>query len=82
LGCPEAVVNSRHHQAVTPETLAAGLRCAALSPDGLVEAVESLGHTWVLGVQWHPERDETELEGFAAGGRALFSAFARAATAP
>jgi putative glutamine amidotransferase len=54
------VVNSRHHQAV--KDLAPGLRAAALSPDGLVEALELADCTdgaeqgwWVRSVQWHPE---------------------------
>ena len=48
-------VNSRHHQAVTPERLAPSLRATVLH-DGLVEAFESDRHRWVVGVQWHPER--------------------------
>jgi putative glutamine amidotransferase len=43
---------------VTPERLAPSLEPLAYSPDGLVEAVESREHRWVLGVQWHPERPE------------------------
>ena len=48
-------VNSRHHQAVTPDRLAPALRATVLH-DGLVEAFESDRHRWVVGVQWHPER--------------------------
>jgi putative glutamine amidotransferase len=77
-GRERLVVNSRHHQAVTLERLAAGLRAAALSPDGLIEAVESESHAWVVGVQWHPERDDLEIPGFAAAGERLFRAFAAA----
>jgi gamma-glutamyl-gamma-aminobutyrate hydrolase PuuD len=51
-------VNSRHHQAVTEERLAPSLEPFAYSPDGLVEAMESREHGWVVGVQWHPERPE------------------------
>ncbi len=51
-------VNSRHHQAVTEERLAPSLEPFAYSPDGLVEAMESREHRWVVGVQWHPERPE------------------------
>ena len=68
-------VNSRHHQAVTTPRLAPGLRAIALSADGLVEAMESERHTWVVGVQWHPERDEPRLAGFADTGRRLLAAF-------
>lgn len=48
-------VNSRHHQAVTRDRLAPGLRATVLH-DGLIEAFESTRHRWVVGVQWHPER--------------------------
>jgi len=51
-------VNSRHHQAVTAQRLAPRLQVVASSPDGLVEGVESTAHRWVVGVQWHPEREE------------------------
>ena len=46
-------VNSFHHQAVSE----AGphLRVSAMSPDGIIEAVESSEHKAILGVQWHPE---------------------------
>lgn len=46
-------VNSFHHQAV--REVAPGFAVSALSPDGLIEAVESTGHKSMLGVQWHPE---------------------------
>jgi putative glutamine amidotransferase len=48
-------VNSRHHQAVTVETLGRNLMPTA-SVDGLVEAFEATDRRWVVGVQWHPER--------------------------
>ncbi len=69
-------VNSRHHQAVTPERLAPGLRATAFH-DGLVEAFESDAHRWVIGVQWHPER-AAEVE---AAGRRIFHAFVAATLA-
>lgn len=72
-------VNSRHHQAVTPGTLAPGLRVLAAAPDGLIEAVELPGRRWVIGVQWHPERLEPEMPGFAEASRRLFAAFLHAA---
>ena len=46
-------VNSFHHQAV--RDVAPGLRVAACSPDGVVEAVESTEFKPFIGVQWHPE---------------------------
>ncbi|HEU4760349.1 MAG TPA: gamma-glutamyl-gamma-aminobutyrate hydrolase family protein [Dehalococcoidia bacterium] len=69
---PRAVlrVNSRHHQAVTPERLAPALRPVARSADGLVEGMEAEGHRWVVGVQWHPERPEMH-----PASDALFAAF-------
>lgn len=48
-------VNSRHHQAVTDELLAPGLRATAYVDD-LVEAFESPAERYLIGVQWHPER--------------------------
>jgi putative glutamine amidotransferase len=48
-------VNSRHHQAVTEETLGHGLLPTAMVDD-LVEAFEATDRRWVVGVQWHPER--------------------------
>ncbi len=46
-------VNSFHHQSV--RRLASGLRVAALAEDGIVEALEGMGTSFVLGVQFHPE---------------------------
>src|ERR1039458_6252322 len=54
-GSPRAEVNSSHHQSVLEP--GRGLRVTARAPDGVVEAVEWIeGATWVVGVQWHPER--------------------------
>lgn len=48
-------VNSSHHQSVLEP--GRGLRVTAYAPDGVVEAVEwTEDATWVVGVQWHPER--------------------------
>lgn len=49
-------VVSSHHQAVSDP---GRLRVLAVSPDGVIEAVDAppdLGRTFYLGVQWHPER--------------------------
>jgi putative glutamine amidotransferase len=27
----------------------------ARAPDGIIEAIEARGYSWVAGVQWHPE---------------------------
>ena len=54
-GASNARVNSSHHQAV--RGVGRGLRVAARAPDGIIEAVEWIGGpSWVVGVQWHPER--------------------------
>lgn len=50
----ELGVNSFHHQAV--KDLGEGLVATAWAPDGVIEAMELPGETFVLGVQWHPER--------------------------
>lgn len=60
------LVNSRHHQGVTPERLAPGLRATGVVPSDqlhLIEAIEVPGHPFALGVQWHPERDEMQSDG-------------------
>lgn len=54
-GSTETVVNSSHHQAV--DRLGDGLHVAAIASDGVIEAAEMRGPAFVLGVQWHPERD-------------------------
>ena len=74
-------VNSRHHQAVTPERVAKGLTVSATTDDGLVEGLESDDYTWVVSVQWHPERIDPHIPGFDADARRLFTAFARAVRA-
>lgn len=46
-------VNTYHHQAVrhVPYPLAV----TGIASDGVIEAIESTEHEFVLGVQWHPE---------------------------
>lgn len=46
-------VNTSHHQAI--RELGRGLTINATAPDGVVEGIESARHSFVLGVQWHPE---------------------------
>jgi len=46
-------VNSTHHQAI--KRLGRGLVASARAADGVVEAIESSRHDFVIGVQWHPE---------------------------
>lgn len=52
-GATELTVNSLHHQAL--KKVGTGLKVTATSPDGVIEAMESVEHNWVLSVQWHPE---------------------------
>jgi putative glutamine amidotransferase len=57
-------VNSYHHQAITADRLAPGLRIAAVADHEdtgeLVEGVESTDpDRWLVGVQCHPERTES-----------------------
>lgn len=54
-GGTSALVQSVHHQAVG--RLGEGLRAVAWAEDGVVEAVESERHAFVVAVQWHPELD-------------------------
>lgn len=53
LGLDTVLVNSQHHQAV--DRVAPGFTLAALSEDGIVEAIEKPDAGFCLGVQWHPE---------------------------
>lgn len=50
------VINSRHHQGFIPEFVSDKLRVTAIAPDGIVEAAEMPGDVFVVGVQWHPEK--------------------------
>ncbi len=70
LGLLQTRVNSFHHQAV--KEVAAGFVVSALSPDGVIEAIEA-ETGFAVGVQWHPEdlRD--------VGTAALFKALVEAA---
>jgi putative glutamine amidotransferase len=53
-----------HHQAV--DRLGDGLVASAVTADGIVEAVELPGATFVVAVQWHPEEDLGDLRLFEA----------------
>lgn len=57
-GVERGLINSVHHQAI--RTLGDGLAVEARSPhDGVVEAVRLKGHSYALGLQWHPEFQES-----------------------
>ena len=68
-------VNTTHHQAV--KKLGKGLIVNATAEDGIIEGIESKEHSFVLGVQWHPEfliqRDRSQ--------RKIFTAFVLACKA-
>ncbi len=53
VGGYDLAVNSRHHQSVWD--VADGFEITALSPDGVVEAIELPDTRYCVGVQWHPE---------------------------
>lgn len=70
LGEAPFAVPTSHHQCVSK--LGANLVVAATAEDGITEAVEMPGDRFVVGVQWHPERDFERNE-------ALFKEFVRQA---
>ncbi len=70
IGAGEHVINSRHHQTV--DQPGPGLVVTALSPDGIVEALEFPDHPFAIAVQWHPEDRVQTSE----CDRRLFQAFA------
>lgn len=71
-GMSGAMVNSVHHQALRA---APGVQVAATAPDGVVEAIEIMGHRFCYGLQWHPEYRASEAD------RAILNAFLAAAAA-
>lgn len=46
-------VNSNHHQAV--RNVPSSFKISGKTSDGIIEAIESKEHYFVLGLQWHPE---------------------------
>ena len=74
----DLVVNTYHHQAVSHDTLAPGLRAVGWSASEagrLVEALESRDNRWIVAVQCHPERTESTPDEF----EGVWEAFVRAA---
>lgn len=50
---PFVYTNSFHHQAI--DKLGTGLAATGHTADDIIEAIEMPSHTYVIGVQWHPE---------------------------
>ena len=71
MGQQAFTVNSLHHQAA--DFPGNQLIAAAVSDDGIIEAVEHPDHRFCIGVQWHPEH----MSAFSKLQRRLFSAFVR-----
>lgn len=53
VGKETLMVNSSHHQSV--KAVAPSLIASAVASDGIIEAVESPNHRFLLAIQWHPE---------------------------
>lgn len=72
-GKDSLMVNSWHHQAnrLIPSTY----QISGQASDGIIEAIESKDHPFVLGVQWHPEIMATENDEASLN---IFSGFIRA----
>ncbi|UNL83276.1 gamma-glutamyl-gamma-aminobutyrate hydrolase family protein [Priestia koreensis] len=56
----ETLINSFHHQAI--KDVAPGFIASAWAKDGVIEAIEKQGESFVVGVQWHPEMMAKEHE--------------------
>lgn len=71
LGLEQFEIVSIHHQAI--RQLGKGLQPSAYSQDGIIEAIEDPNASFVVGVQWHPERDLNS-----PATKSLFAAFVQA----
>jgi putative glutamine amidotransferase len=74
LGTEVIVTNALHHQAV--KDLGRGIVASAWAEDGVIEAIEMPSHSFVVGVQSHPEALEYRVE---PRWRHLFAALTNAA---
>ena len=61
IGGKKVSANSYHHQAVQPDRVGEGLIATAWTEDGVIEVLEPARKKhFLLGVQWHPERQSGE----------------------
>lgn len=67
MGKEEIEVTSTHHQAV--KDLGMGLKVCANAHDSIIEAFEMPDYPFLIGVQWHPEKEPDE------NSRKLFASF-------
>jgi putative glutamine amidotransferase len=73
LNSTDTSINSHHHQGL--DEIPKELVITGRADDGVVESVESREHSWVVGVQWHPEA----MAPVSAEERRLFETLVRAA---
>lgn len=71
IGEEKIKTNSSHHQAA--KQAGQGLKVCARASDGVIEAVEKINHQFCLGVQWHPEFDNSSAD------KKIFESFVAAA---
>jgi len=76
MGAHTITINSLHHQAV--RDVAPGLRPVAWAPDGVIEALEGSGPSFLVGVQCHPEALQAAAD---TRWQALFAAFVESCAA-
>lgn len=65
VGEEKGIVSSGHHQCVSD--IGKGLKITAMSPDGIVEALEKKNNkrsSFFLSIQWHPERTMDKMSAF------------------
>jgi gamma-glutamyl-gamma-aminobutyrate hydrolase PuuD len=84
-GAKSLVVNAFHHQGILASDLAPGLDAAAWADSSagpLVEGLEARGERFVVGVQCHPERQDSTPAAFERLFRAFVAAASGAAVTP